>query len=208
MFLPHFQRNDIVVVTSGGNGAESNPVYIRDFSPRRHAVQGGIGHDSLIVVGGLGQDGNPWVRADKFVDIITVWALAENVRCASINDAHTQSGTSISTATVAGLVATFLGRGDLQAELQIPGQVAVKTKEFVQKAARYHSDNPSTGVNRLGTYNYIPCNAPFDGTILGSGPPDQFPVSPHLRITVRTDGIALNHPPVSSVINYTKYRAT
>ncbi len=182
-FLPYFEREDIVVVCSVGNSADAPEDWWIEF-PRRHAHQGFVGENSLIVVGGTDQEGNIWKAqnggTNRFFDIITVFAPGSELMCAHPGDAEadqSQAGTSCSAALVSGLIATFLGREDLQAELQVPGSVAARVKSFVKDAAQYHTDqsliNPEAGtpLNVLGTHNYVPC-----GTWATPYPGGQFPI--------------------------------
>ncbi|KAJ4293023.1 hypothetical protein N0V88_005687 [Collariella sp. IMI 366227] len=171
-FLPYFAREDVVVVCAAGNSASAPEDWWVEF-PRRHAHEGFVGQDTLIVVGGTDQDGKIWkagnAGSNRFFSLITAFAPAQVIKCAAPSgpDAEQeQSGTSCSTALVSGLIATFLDRADLQGQLQVPGSVAARVKAFVKEAAQYHTDqsiiDPESGapLNVLGTHNYVPCNTP------------------------------------------------
>jgi hypothetical protein len=171
-FLPYFKREDVVVVCAAGNTASAPEDWWVEF-PRRHAHQGFVGEDSLIVVGGTDQEGKLWKEdrggTNRFFSIITAYAPGSQMTCADPSDidaVQQQAGTSCSTALVSGLIATFLDRADLQATLQVPGSVAAHVKSFVKDAAQHHTDqsaiDPDAGapLNVLGTHNYVPCDTP------------------------------------------------
>lgn len=127
--------------------------------------------DSLIVVGGTNRYGNIWleqlgsrlVGTNQFFRLITVWAPGAVMPCAhagSTHDVKHDRGTSLSTAQVSALVATFLLRPDLVGRLQTPGSVAVNVKRFVVEAALFHTGDRYDTIKVLGTHNYVKCNNP------------------------------------------------
>jgi hypothetical protein len=170
-FLPILRENGIVVSTAVGNDGRRNrsPVWIDIDSPQRYAARGiprrgpgdGDASDTMIVVGAVDRFARgvaDW--QNHYTEIITVYAPGEGIDCAYGNEGLRSEGnwgTSLGTALVSGLVATFLGRDDFLATLPAghpPGEVAAAMKRWVRRVAEYHG-NPE--IPLLGTYNYVPC---------------------------------------------------
>ena len=201
-FLPYFEQNDIVVVCSAGNGRESND--LRDIqSPRRHAAAGRRGTNSLIVVGGTGEDGSIWQQqvfngevmitiGTNLFSYIAVWAPGSSMRCANAatRGYSEQYGTSLSAPLVSGLIATFLGRTDLAGRFP-QGQVAARMRTFVQEVANYHTDGMDSP-QVLGTFDYIPCEEQPDKKRKKKRQ-EEF-----VRVPIRRQGLPLVHANVSS----------
>ena len=174
-FLPLFRDADAVVVCAVGNNAEPAPGPNSDDddfdAPRRYARSDRHMADSLIVVGGTNRHGDIWLEqlgtrligTNQFLRLITVWAPGAVMTCAqagSTGGVKQDRGTSLATAQVSALVATFLLRPDLVGRLQTPGSVAVNVKRFVVEAALFHTGDRYDTIKVLGTHNYVRCNNP------------------------------------------------
>lgn len=140
-----FKLGITVVVAAGNQGK-----FGVDISQRAPAGLAQPGYyPALIVVGSVNSKGaiSPFTNKDK-EGAITIYTNGEDIIAAdyrSDNGWSIASGTSEATAQVAGLVAYFLGRSDLQERLQQGGlgQVAQNVKNYlISQGQRYTSGGP------------------------------------------------------------------
>jgi hypothetical protein len=163
-FLPLLFAANIAVVCPAGNaGMADSPDNIDAESPRRYALPGRPGEQTLLVAGASTAASVPWSNANKFYSIATTWAPGDGVSCASstsYTDYVVNSGSSLSTALTSGMAATYLStRVDLLSQLENgASSFSANMWKLVQDtSASVWAGTPAT-VPTLTTYNWIPCS--------------------------------------------------
>ncbi|KUI56052.1 Subtilisin-like protease 6 [Cytospora mali] len=136
-FLKALSQQDIVVVTSAGHDGDSAEDAAKTQSPRRWACPGAIAEKTLVVIGGSQRSaGNPdalefWPQSNSF-SIVDVLAPGRDITVARHGyDGvwRRDSGTSLSAAITAGIIAQYLGENDIHT--LNPGGVASIVKRAV-----------------------------------------------------------------------------
>ncbi len=146
--LPILARHGITVVTGAGNDAKPEND-AANWSPLRYAMDGEVGADTLIVVGASDRNGAEASFSNRFPSAITAYAPGKDVLVLDESGQYgPQSGTSISTALVSGLVANWLKRDDIATKLDKAGtprqDYTKKIKAFVKEAAAYATNPDKT----------------------------------------------------------------
>ena len=156
--LPALFAENIVVVCSVGNNAYAtdDPSMITVDSPRRYAMAGEVGAGRLIVVGASDDTDTVWSRSNKFVSIISAYAPGVDVPCANLDGGYkVESGTSVSTAIISGIIATYLTRQDLL--VRLGADFVGSVRQLVMDIAEEAFNGVADTVPVVNTYNYIRC---------------------------------------------------